>query len=124
MIAMAWALCAATWCAADPTTDSLATVKAALAAKTAVLVDVREAGEWRSGHLKDAKHLPLSKLKAGLARTELEKACPKGKVVYCHCAAGLRSCAAADKLKALGYDVRPLGQSYDDLLAAGFEAAQ
>ena len=39
------------------------------------------------------------------------------------CAAGGRSLDAADLLKKLVYDVRPLKPGYKDLLKAGFEAA-
>jgi len=31
----------------------------------AVLVDVREAGEFASGHARDARHLPLGRIRAG-----------------------------------------------------------
>src|SRR4051812_25405836 len=56
---------------ADHTTDSLDTVKANVAAGKAVLVDVREADEWKDGHLKDARPLPLSEVKAGVPAEKL-----------------------------------------------------
>src|SRR5262249_23255597 len=48
--------------AAEHTKDSLDTVKQNLAAKKAVLIDVREIGEWKRGHLADARLVPLSEL--------------------------------------------------------------
>jgi rhodanese-related sulfurtransferase len=110
--------------AADHTTDSLDVVKKAVAEGKAVLVDVREAGEWKDGHLKEAKHLALSDLKAGVPADKLKEAVPAGKVVYLHCASGKRCLTAAELLKKQGYDARPLKDGYDDLLKAGFEKAK
>ena len=93
--------------AADHTKDTPQDVKKAVADDKAVLLDVREKGEWDAGHLKDAHLLPLSELEAGIKPEDLAKKLPKGKVVYCHCAAGGRSLDAADLLKKLGYEVRP-----------------
>ena len=109
--------------AADHTKDTPQDVKKAVADDKAVLIDVREKQEWDAGHLKAARLLPLSELESGIKPEELAKKLPKGKVVYCHCAAGGRSLDAADALKKLGYDARPLKPGYKDLLKAGFEAA-
>lgn len=110
--------------AAEHTKDSLETVKKAVANGKAVLVDVREANEWDRGHLKDAKHVALSDLKAGVPEDKLKAAIPPGKVVYLHCASGRRCLAAADLLKKLGYDARALKDGYDSLAEAGFEKAK
>jgi rhodanese-related sulfurtransferase len=110
--------------AADHTTDSLDTVKKAVADGKAVLVDVREAGEWADGHLKGAKHLALSDLKAGVPAERLKVVAPAGKVVYLHCAAGGRCRVAADLLRKQGYDARPLKDGYESLLEVGFEKAK
>lgn len=110
--------------AADHTTDTLAAVKANVTAGKAVVVDVREAAEWAGGHLKGAKHLPLSGLKAGVPADQLKATLPEGKIVYLHCAAGGRCLAAADLLKGKGYDLRPLRDGYDALVKAGFEPAR
>jgi phage shock protein E len=111
----------------DHTKDSLDTVKAALAKKDAVLVDVREKGEWDQGHLDGALFLPLSWLKAEskgdkLAEHAAEKL-PANKIVYLHCRSGGRALPAAGILKKAGYDVRPLKQGFDDLKDAGFPVA-
>jgi rhodanese-related sulfurtransferase len=115
---------AGTVCAADHTTDSLETVKKSVSEGKAVLVDVREANEWKDGHLKDARHLALSDIKAGVPADKLQEKLPARGVVYLHCAAGGRCRVAADHLKKLGYDVRPLKDGYDNLLKAGFEKAK
>ena len=107
-------------CAAEHTTDTPETVKKAIADGKAVLVDVREADEWKNGHLRDAKHLALSDLKAGVPEEKLKKTLPAGSVVYLHCASGKRCLAAADILKKQGYDVRPLKDGYRDLMKNGF----
>ncbi|MBX9583808.1 MAG: rhodanese-like domain-containing protein [Gemmataceae bacterium] len=110
--------------AADHTTDTLDAVKKAVADGKAVLVDVREADEWKDGHLADAKHLALSDLKAGVPADKLKKTLPDGKVVYLHCASGKRCLKAADLLKDQGYDVRPLKAGFEDLARAGFPKAK
>lgn len=109
--------------AGEHTKDSLDTVKKGMANGKAVLLDVREKSEWDDGHLKDAKLLPLSVLKAGVKAEDVARIVPKDKIVYCHCAAGVRSLKAADELKRLGYDVRPLKAGYAALLEAGFPKA-
>ena len=108
-------------CAADPqhTKDSLDTVKKRLKEKKAVLVDVRERSEWDAGHVKGAVLVPLSKLRSGDAR-ELLRSLPKDKIVYTHCRSGGRALRAAEMLKKLGYDVRPLEPGYKALIEAGF----
>ncbi len=109
--------------AADHTTDTTDAVKKAVADDKAVLLDVREKSEWDDGHLKDAKLLPLSVLKAGAKAEDVAKVIPKDKIVYCHCGSGVRCLKAADELKKLGYDVRALKPGYADLLKAGFAPA-
>jgi phage shock protein E len=110
--------------AADHTKDTPEEVKKALADGKAVLLDVREKDEWDAGHLKDAKLLPLSTLKGGAKAEDVAKVAPKDKIVYAHCGSGVRCLKAADELKKLGYDVRPLKPGYKDLLKAGFEPAE
>jgi rhodanese-related sulfurtransferase len=110
--------------AADHTTDSLDTVKKAVADGKAVLVDVREDSEWADGHLKDARHLALSALKAGAPADRLKETIPAGQVAYLHCASGRRCLAAADLLRKQGYDARALKDGYETLLKAGFEKAK
>jgi phage shock protein E len=112
----------------EHTKDSLDTVKAALAKKEAVLVDVREKGEWDRGHLEGAVLLPLSWIKAEskgdkFAEQVGEKV-PEKKILYLHCRSGGRVLSATPLLKKAGYDVRPLPQGFDDLREAGFPVAK
>lgn len=106
------------------TKDSLATVQRGLAEQKAVLVDVREKDEWKEGHLREARLLPLSAIEKGIPQDELAKFLPMGKVIYLHCAAGARCVKAATILKKQGYDVRPLKPGFDELLEEGFPAAK
>lgn len=118
---------AAAACAAEHTKDSLDTVKKNLATKKAVLIDVREASEWKRGHLQDAQLVPLSELKRASTdasiKQKMEKILPKEGIIYCHCGSGVRVLPAADILGKLGYDIRPLAAGFDDLRDAGFPAA-
>lgn len=124
-----WAACLAliiscSLFAADHTQDSLKTVKENLAAKKAVLIDVREDDEWKDGHLTQAKSLPLSVIKKGITPEQLLKLAPEGTVIYLHCAAGGRCVQAAKLLKSSGRDLRALKPGFDDLVEAGFPEAQ
>lgn len=110
--------------AGEHTTDSLETVKKNLAAKKAVLVDVREKSEWEDGHLENALHAPLSELKITAGAKGFIEQLPEKKVIYTHCAAGARSVSAAKILRTHGIEVRPLKSGYDDLLDAGFKKAE
>ena len=110
--------------AAEPTKDTLTTVKKSVAQENAVLVDVREKSEWDAGHISGAVFLPLSELRNGITSEGLAKRLPKQRIVYTHCAVGVRSCTAADILLRHGYDVRPLKPGYKDLIAAGFKKSE
>jgi phage shock protein E len=109
--------------AEDHTQDKLEQVLSAVKAKKAILVDVREKKEWDNGHLKDAKLIPLSALKADMTAEEVRKLLPKDAVVYCHCASGFRCLEAAPLLRKHGYEVRALPAGYKDLVKAGFTQA-
>jgi phage shock protein E len=109
--------------AADHTKDTPEEVKKAVADGKAVLLDVREKSEWDDGHLQDATLLPLSVLTGGAKGEDVLRVVSKDKIVYCHCGSGVRCLKAADELKKLGYEVRPLKQGYRDLLKAGFPPA-
>lgn len=107
--------------AAEHTADSLTTVRDAVRAKKAVIIDVREQSEWNSGHLKDARLVPLSGLAKDAGLQEALKVLPKGQPIYIHCKSGGRCLIAADLLKDQGFDLRPLKAGFVDLKQAGFE---
>jgi len=73
-----------------------------LVAGGATLVDVRESGEWKSGHAPRAVHIPLGQIDSGARRL------PKGLPVVVVCASGMRSRTAAKHLRGLGYDAASL----------------
>ncbi len=114
--------------AAEHTKDSLEKVKQLLADQKAILVDVREQGEWDRGHLQEAQLMPLSELKRAASdpavKDKLAKSLPQDRIVYCHCAKGVRALMAGSILEKLGYDARPLSAGFDQLRDAGFPTAK
>lgn len=109
--------------AAELSDDPLPTVQENVATHKAVLVDVREPGEWKTGHVEGAISLPLSAIKKGGDTSAIEQQVPKDKIVYTHCVMGVRALKAAKILEKLGYNVRPLKAGYEDLVTAGFKKA-
>jgi rhodanese-related sulfurtransferase len=65
----------------------------------ALLLDVRDAGEYGAGHLLGAKHLPLARIDEGAG--ELAKKKERPLIVYCD--GGERSGKAAAALKRQGF---------------------
>jgi rhodanese-related sulfurtransferase len=68
-----------------------------LLASGAVLVDVREPAEWRTGHAPRARHIPLDRLDREARRL------PADTPAVVMCASGMRSRGAAAQLRAAGY---------------------
>ena len=64
-----------------------------------VLLDVREAGEWREGHAPGAVHIPYPQLR------ERAGELPSAGTVVIYCAGGIRSSLAASILEAAGREV-------------------
>ncbi|HET6403850.1 MAG TPA: rhodanese-like domain-containing protein [Candidatus Thermoplasmatota archaeon] len=64
----------------------------------AVVIDVREAGEHRGGHIAGARNVPLAELESRLQEI------PRDAPVVVHCALGSRSALAAKRLQALGFE--------------------
>lgn len=67
--------------------------------QNAVIVDVREPGEFALGHLPNAKNLPLGNLAAQLDGIAKDKATP----VIAVCQSGMRSNRACSAIKKAGY---------------------
>ncbi|MFF1384322.1 rhodanese-like domain-containing protein [Arthrobacter sp. NPDC058288] len=82
-------------------TVSVAEAKELLASR-AVLIDVRSAQEWRTGHAPQARHLPLDKLQTGVTGLQ------KGRAVVAMCQSGARSASAARLLASQGYQAYSL----------------
>lgn len=65
----------------------------------ALVVDVRSAGEFNSGHLPDALNFPLDEIETALPLRVKDK----NRVLLLHCQSGMRSGAAMTKLRRAGY---------------------
>lgn len=70
---------------------------AAVEAGPAILVDVREEDEWRSGRARGARHIPLGDLPARVGEL------PRDAPIYLICASGNRSAKAAAYLEREGF---------------------
>jgi rhodanese-related sulfurtransferase len=68
--------------------------------KNAVLIDIREPYEFKSGSLKKAKNIPMGEL-----LNEPEKYLKKDGTYYIFCLSGARSSRASSYLSKQGYDV-------------------
>ena len=68
----------------------------------ATLLDVRENGEWKSGHAPGAIHVPLSDIDKAPRRLK------QGRPVVVMCTSGMRSRSAAKHLRSLGFDAASL----------------
>ncbi len=74
--------------------------------QNAIILDVRDSGEYKSGHVPDARHIPFNDLKGRLK--ELVKLKDKPIVIYCN--SGGRATAAGAVLKKDGFEtVHTLG---------------
>jgi rhodanese-related sulfurtransferase len=65
----------------------------------AVILDIRESGEYKDGHVPNSRNFPFSGLKGRLR--ELEKL--KNKPIIVYCASGARAASAANLLKKSGF---------------------
>lgn len=81
--------------------------------KDALMIDVRETGEFSAGHAPNAKNLPLGQLDKRISEIEKYKAKP----VIVACQTGSRSHSATSMLKKAGF-----AEVY--VLAGGFAAWQ
>ncbi len=78
-----------------------------------VLVDVRERGEWTSGHAPRARHIPLGRLANEARRL------PKNATIVVVCASGSRSRSGAAQLRSAGYQATSLSGGMAAWRAAG-----
>ena len=78
--------------------DSISTIELEQRLKQNIqLIDVRTPGEFRRGHIKNSKNIPLNEIGS------FTPVAGKKKYVICH--SGARSKLAAKKLKKRGFDV-------------------
>jgi rhodanese-related sulfurtransferase len=68
--------------------------------RDAVVLDVRDAADYKSGHITNARHMPESELDA--RAKELEKM--KSRPIIVSCARGNRSANVAARLRKLGFN--------------------
>jgi sulfur-carrier protein adenylyltransferase/sulfurtransferase len=89
--------------------------------KSPVVVDVREADEWRQGHLEGAVPLPR-----GFLEIKVETTIPdKGTPIITYCAGGVRSLLAGKVLKEMGYqNVTSMSGGYNAWKNGGFKWVQ
>ncbi len=79
----------------------------------AVLLDVRESGEWNAGHAPQAAHLPLGRI------AEASKKVRDGRQVVVVCRSGSRSRSATKALISMGYDALNLSGGMHAWASAG-----
>ncbi|MCC6491581.1 MAG: rhodanese-like domain-containing protein [Pirellulales bacterium] len=110
------------------TKDSLEVVRKNLAAKKAVLVDVRSQEVWDRGHIDGSIFLPVTSLrKHSLDPEKLAKILPNKKdktILYTFCVVGMRAKQAGIILEQQGYRVRVLKPGYEQLIESGFRKAE
>jgi rhodanese-related sulfurtransferase len=83
------------------------------------ILDVRTSDEFKGGHLKDSKHIPLDQLSARCS--ELNKSHP----VLVVCAVGGRAARGASLLKSAGFDkVYVLGGGFNEWRSQGLPTAK
>jgi len=93
----------------------LATARRKWESGDAVVLDVRNGGEWSHGHIPGALHLPASTLAATLDFV------PRDKPLLVHCAGGNRSVAASSMLLANGFvQVADIADGFDGWEEAGY----
>jgi rhodanese-related sulfurtransferase len=83
----------------------------------ALLIDVREADEFREGHAAGARHLSR-----GIIEIEIEEQVPDTEQpIICYCGGGGRSALVADSLQKMGYtNVRSLAGGFRAWKETGF----
>lgn len=84
----------------------------------ALVIDVREPGEYAEGHIEGAINIPLRTL------TDNLNLIPTDRQVFVHCMTGHRAGMAVSSLRMLGYDnVLGFTPGFDAWIAAGEEAS-
>ena len=86
----------------------------------AILLDVREDGEWEKGHAREARHLGK-----GVLERDIEKMFPETNTeIIMYCGGGYRSALTAEVAQRMGYqNVASLIGGYKGLVQAGWPMA-
>lgn len=101
---------------------SVSEARARLAANPqAILIDVREDGEWAAGHAVEARHLGK-----GILERDIEKLFPDPTAeLIMYCGGGFRSALTCDVAQRMGYrNVSSLAGGYKAMVAAGWPMKQ
>jgi rhodanese-related sulfurtransferase len=67
--------------------------------RDALVLDVRDAAEYKAGHITNARHIPEGEIEGRMKELEKVKARP----IIVSCARGNRSMGIANRLRALGF---------------------
>ncbi len=83
----------------------------------AILIDVREDGEWAAGHAAEAQHLGK-----GVLERDIEKQFPDANTeIIMYCGGGFRSALTCDVAQRMGYkNVLSLAGGYKAMAQAGW----
>ncbi|MBQ7023746.1 MAG: rhodanese-like domain-containing protein [Akkermansia sp.] len=84
------------------------------------VVDVRSGGEWRSGHIAGAEHLPLAELEGG----QTPASGSRGGALVLVCQSGVRAAKAQLVLKGRGIEADVLEGGMNAWVAAGLPQEQ
>ena len=89
--------------------------------KGALIIDVREPGEWQEGHIEDAAAIPRGTLEMKITDAEANQQRP----IVTYCASGGRAALAAATLQSMGYTAAVASEAgFDDLQAAGLPCSE
>ena len=86
-----------------------------LATGKAILIDVREADEFKDQHIGYAQSIPLSNFEENFKNIE----CPEDQKIIFHCKSGSRSANAAEKAKSHAYDIYSMDGGIEAWKSAG-----
>lgn len=76
----------------------------------AIVIDVRNKGEFAGGHIKDSMNIPVDQLNNNLSKLK-----DKNQKIICCCASGMRSGTAKNILESNGYTAVFNGGSWKSL---------
>ncbi len=80
------------------TVKQIGQLKTSINTRNALLIDVREASEFRGGHIEGAINIPLRSLTDNLTQI------PKNRLVILYCSSGYRTGIGVMSLQMLGYE--------------------